>query len=94
VRPPSAGEGDEEGIGGGGGGGDGNSVVEQEAEGLECLPGFAGLGVSADEKVEHLRLRSGGGGEEGGNDVAAGGSAPARHAEEETLALGAASGGS
>lgn len=67
-------------------------MVEEEAEGLESLPGLARLGVSADEEVEHLRLRGGGGGEERGDDVEARGAAAAQHAEEQRLALGGAAG--
>lgn len=91
VRPPGPGERGKEGVGRGGG--DGDAVVKEEAEGLEGLPGLAGLGVGADEEVEHLRLWGGGRGEEGGDDLASGGTAAARHAEEEGLALRGAAGG-
>nr|CAB3501925.1 unnamed protein product [Digitaria exilis] len=63
VRPPGPGERGEQCVGCGGR--DGDAVVEQEAGGLEGLPGLAGLGVGADEEVEDLRLRSGRGSEKG-----------------------------
>lgn len=91
VRPPGPGERGKEGSGRGGR--DWDAMVEEEAEGLEGLPGLAGLCVGADEEVEHLRLRGGGRGEEGRDDLASGGPAPARHAEEERLALGGAAAG-